>query len=487
MGGSARRHRGKRCRAHVRLASVLLTLVCLLPITSAAPAAEYAEGARAFDRGDYARAISLWRSAAWVSDDVDAQLELGDLYRTDKYVPKDIVEAYVWTYLAVINKPQPSDHLKVLSNSLGAELKRRAEKVLPELFFQMTSAEQREAERRIVYILASQGAEGLYRLGEIYFSCPTGGNVNVPYDRILCRPNVAPAPASVFNDNPVDAYAYFSMAEDLGHKYAATAKKTIWEQLLGCPALVPAPPAPSVGGPTPLAPIPGYSTYCDKIKWAADRMHEFWEPPFEVYPKPYSDESRVDTLKEEALTRIGSIKCSHFQEALRELGFYRGPIDSVCGPGTQKAILSYQASIGGPVTGALLPAQAVRLIRTAAVNGFAASQFTLGYMYFYGYGVPVSYPRARGWFEKAGGQRHPQALYNLGIMYRDGLGVEIDFAQAATYFMASRDAGYPKPDEIRCRLSEVKWPDEGGSKQGGAQQASRDPKVACPAKKGSNE
>jgi TPR repeat protein len=258
----------------------------------------------------------------------------------------------------------------------------------------------------------------------------------------------------VFEEDPIDALAYFALAEELGHKYAATAKGKVEELVNGksCSAQQ----ATTASAPSGAS----YERYCAEIKEAADSMAELWEPPFEVYPKPYSDESRVDTLKEAALARIGKIECAAFQRAMREIGFYRGEVDNACGPATRKSTLAYQASLGGPVTGELTPAQAVKLIRTAAVNGFASSQFTLGYMYHYGYGVPVSYPRARTWFEKAANQRHPYALYNLGILYRDGLGVRVDFSQAATYFLAAREAGYPRKQEIACRLKEVNWPDE---------------------------
>ncbi len=469
----------------LRRAGVLLALLACLTRATPAPAAEYAEGARAFEQGDYARAISLWRDAAWVNDDIDAQLQLADLYFPAKtamtgksasgrklalqYVPRDVVEAYVWTYLALINKQRSQGTLTVLTQELSTRLSDRFKNDMPRIYNQMTSTQRRDAEQRIIYILASRGAEGFYRLGEIYFACPRMLNWNpatneVPAvaDSVLCRyPNdaVARSPsASVFEEDPIDGLAYFMIAEELGYKYAATAKKKV-EQLVNGKSCT----SPQSGSP-PASSGASYEHYCGEIKDAADWMAELWEPPFEVYPKPYSDESRVDSLKEAALARIGKIECASFQRALREVGFYRGEIDNACGPTTRKATLAYQASLGGPVTGELMPPQAVKLIRTAAVNGFAPSQFTLGYMYHYGYGVPVSYPRARTWFEKAANQRHPYALYNLGIMYRDGLGVRVDFGQAATYFLAAREAEYPNKQEIACRLKEVNWSDESSAK-----------------------
>jgi TPR repeat protein len=441
---------------------VVLALLSLAR-ASPAPAAEYAEGARAFAAGNYARAIALWRVAAWVDDDIDAQLQLSDLYyhakraddgsyaeRVLKYVPKDVVEAYVWTYLAVINNQRFATNLPV-ATTRDTILAARFSKTLPALFNQMSTNERHEAEMRITYILASRGAAGFYRLGELYFACPNFKATSVLQgtfpvtDKVLCRQDQGANNPSVnvFYESPVDSLAYFMIAEELGHKYAGDAKKKV-VSLLG----------------------ENYTNFKNDIEKAADRLREFWEPTFEVYPKPHSDESHIDTLREEALARIGdNIRCAAFQEALRELGFYAGAVDDQCGPMTRKAMNAYQASIGGPV-GELLPAQAVKLIRTAAVNGFAPSQFTLGYMYHFGYGVPVSYPRARSWFEKAANQRYPFALYNLGILYRDGLGVPVDFGKAATYFLTARDAGYREgpPNDIATRLCEVRWPDEGAKR-----------------------
>lgn len=468
----------------LRRAGAFLAVLTCLTRAAPAPAAEYAEGARAFEQGDFARAISLWRDAAWVNDDIDAQIQLADLYfpprsatagkgasaksRVLQYVPRDVVEGYVWTYLALTNKQRSQGSLTVLTQELSTRLSNRFKSDMPRLYNQMTSTQRRDAEQRIIYVLASRGADGFYRLGEIYFACPLVMNwspatneVPATADNVLCRyPNDAGArfpSASVFEEDPIDALAYFTIAEELGHKYAAAAKRRVEQFVNGksCP--------PQSGNP-PASSTASYEHYCDEIKRAADWMAELWEPPFEVYPNPYSDESRVDTLKQAALARVGKMECASFQEALRELGFYRGAVDNACGSMTRKATLAYQASIGGPVTGELAPAQAVKLIRTAAVNGFAPTQFTLGFMYHYGYGVPVSYPRARTWFERAANQRHPYALYNLGIMYRDGLGVSVDFGQAATYFMAAREAGYPNKHEIACRLQEVNWSDESSAK-----------------------
>ena len=473
------------------LASAFLLVVFLLSSPAIGNSAEYAEGARAFERGDYTRAIELWRRAAWVDDDIDAELELADLYRQGKYAQKDMVESYVWTYLALLNNQRLSDLFNV-TDSLAIDVTNRSKFELPYLYVSMNSRERYEAEQRIVYILASRGADGFFRLGEAYFSCwraPSDQLDKSGRDSLLCRRSMGPQfthldGSNVISENPVDAYAYFSIAEELRQKYARTAKDQI-KMVLGIDLKAPK-TRDSGGRSSATAGCTGssfpsgtsskvdktigsvYSCFAESIITSADRMAEFWEPPFEVYPKPYSDESRIDSDKEDALAKIVNVPCSSIQEALLAIGFYSGAIDGSCAGTSRKAMLQYQASLGVPTTGELTPQQIVRLVRTSAVNGNAAGQFTLGTMYFYGYGVPISYPRARTWFEKAGDQRHPYALYNLGIMYRDGLGVDVDFGQAATYFMAARRSHYPNDGEISCRLAEVNWPDEGGEHGSGS-------------------
>jgi peptidoglycan hydrolase-like protein with peptidoglycan-binding domain len=52
------------------------------------------------------------------------------------------------------------------------------------------------------------------------------------------------------------------------------------------------------------------------------------------------------------------------QEALRRLGYYRGPIDGIIGPLTRAAIHRFQQEIGSEPTGALRADQATRLVLT---------------------------------------------------------------------------------------------------------------------------
>jgi peptidoglycan hydrolase-like protein with peptidoglycan-binding domain len=52
------------------------------------------------------------------------------------------------------------------------------------------------------------------------------------------------------------------------------------------------------------------------------------------------------------------------QEALRRLGYYRGPMDGIFGPLTQAAIRRFQQSVAAEPTGSLTAAEANRLVTT---------------------------------------------------------------------------------------------------------------------------
>lgn len=62
--------------------------------------------------------------------------------------------------------------------------------------------------------------------------------------------------------------------------------------------------------------------------------------------------------------------------------------------------------------------------------GDASAQFSLGYMYDQGHGVPQDYSLAAVWYRKAAEQGNPLAQNNLGILYYNGHGVPQDYAEA---------------------------------------------------------
>ena len=78
--------------------SVFLALVLALA-SRAMLADEMQDGQAAYDRGDYAAALSLWRPLA-EQGSARAQNNVGVLYENGKGVPQDVVEAVKWYRLA---------------------------------------------------------------------------------------------------------------------------------------------------------------------------------------------------------------------------------------------------------------------------------------------------------------------------------------------------------------------------------------------------
>lgn len=437
------------------LGLVLGALVLGFCLSLTTPArADYADGLRAFESGDYSRAISLWRRSGWQDDDMFSQFKLGELYRDGEYVPQDDVESYVWFFLAAINASRIG--VTLAATVAGLDTKKVALLERTKLVTPMVPSDRIEAERRIVYILASRGATGFFQLGEIYDATRGDDRLEAVLSNFTpeqkreaqgvltaIRNYVRGAPATPASGpessrapsadrdpgpqrNNAEALAYYIRSAERGHPVAVTLEAHLRNVLASQPDVIA----------------------------SAERRAAEWEPPFEHYPGGFSDESRGDSDRGVALDRVGELRLEFIQHALAALGYYTVKIDNAYGPSTREAIKKFQWSVGERSTGELTPAQTVALIKTAAVKGHAISQNTLGTMYFKGIGVPLDYVRARNWFERAADQRYAFALYNLGQLYRDGLGVPADKNQAATYFMAAQFAGYGSVD---TELRDLGW------------------------------
>lgn len=425
-----------------------------------AQAAGFADGKRAFDAGDYAQAVRLWRRAAWQQNDLLSQVELGKLYSSGKHTARDDTEAYVWYYLASVNPSTLG-----LSEIARQEARRLKDFSLIErarLFGPMVPSLRNEAHNRIVYILASSGADGQFRLAEIYderfgefgeelnvASTPVGSSAAAEefpglFTDSARETTTVTSDSSLSDDdresyalfsgiprNNAEALAYYIRASKRGHPLATVLESSLKEDVVDR--------------------TPGYGKL---VIEAALKRETGWAPPFEVYPGGHSDESLGDSDTEVALIAAEKLELRFIQHALRALGYYNLRVDNAPGPGTRNGIRQFQESIGARITGELTSDETVRLIRTAALRGHAISQNALGTMYFKGIGVPVDFVRAREWFQKAADQRYPFALYNLGVIFRDGLGVPVDTTLAASYFMAAKAAGY---GSVSRELKQVGW------------------------------
>ena len=84
---------------------------------------------------------------------------------------------------------------------------------------------------------------------------------------------------------------------------------------------------------------------------------------------------------------------------------------------------------------------ALREWRPFAEQGDAQSQYNLGWLYFYGRGVPQDYATARQWYEKAAVQGDTRAATNVGTMYLGGYGVPQDYLTALYWLRRAADHG----------------------------------------------
>jgi TPR repeat protein len=86
--------------------------------------------------------------------------------------------------------------------------------------------------------------------------------------------------------------------------------------------------------------------------------------------------------------------------------------------------------------------QAMRWFLSAANQGSAAAEFSVGAMYNFGYGVNLDYAEALRWYRKAADQAHTGAIVNLGNMYSQGEGVPKDDAEALRWFLKAADQAF---------------------------------------------
>ncbi|PKU21936.1 hypothetical protein CWS72_24430, partial [Telmatospirillum siberiense] len=86
-------------------------------------------------------------------------------------------------------------------------------------------------------------------------------------------------------------------------------------------------------------------------------------------------------------------------------------------------------------------AKALEAWQKDAEAGDPRSQYSMGYLYQFGLGVPHDLPKAKEWYEKAAAQNNADALYALGLLYEAGKVVPRDLAQAMSYYRKAADSG----------------------------------------------
>ena len=105
-------------------------------------------------------------------------------------------------------------------------------------------------------------------------------------------------------------------------------------------------------------------------------------------------------------------------------------------------------------------ASATRFVacRVAAEAGHADAQYSLGYMYSTGEGVPQDYAGAAVWYRRAAEQGDASAQVNLGSMYYKGEGVPQDYILAYMWFNLAGTNGPKKLLEVRDLVAQEMSP-----------------------------
>ena len=84
---------------------------------------------------------------------------------------------------------------------------------------------------------------------------------------------------------------------------------------------------------------------------------------------------------------------------------------------------------------------AIASLRKKAEQGDASAQFSFGYMYDSGRGVPQDYKEAVKWYRKAAEQGLAIAQSNLGFMYSNGYGVAKDETAGYMWYLLAGAKG----------------------------------------------
>jgi TPR repeat protein len=88
-------------------------------------------------------------------------------------------------------------------------------------------------------------------------------------------------------------------------------------------------------------------------------------------------------------------------------------------------------------------AQAVAFHRLAAAQGLDEAQYTLGNMYYCGFGVAQDDAEALRWYQLAAAQGDPGALHNVAFCHEHGRGVRKSKAAAIRWYKRAQAAGHP--------------------------------------------
>ena len=426
--------------------AIATALVASVGVTGTARA-DYHDALRAYafdaqgqvDRTEVAEALDMWRKYA-LAGDVLSRHVLGDLYshkplETDLavplpedtgVVPYDPVEALAWYSIAATHDFDDFNQTPGFEQ-VNARVRARAR--IGALRAEMTDAQVKAAEERLVQLLSAGSAFDLYRLGTMHQS-----GEGLPKDNTQALMFYKLAQSRNLNSAGVAAEAagfLMSIMEE-GEVARATKLAERWQ-----------PPLPgNLTGPSP---------YQVALQRDIERLQALRaEPLFERMEAQFSGNEHL------------------IQNALAALGLYLGPIDGDVGPGTRDAIRKFQytlveddASLTAAEkrdvqTGRLTVAQKLELIQRAAKRGHPQSQYVYGIMNADGIGVPVNGRAAEGWLKRSAGYGYPLAHYALGEYYTRGIQGENPLGpsrgQASYHYGQAAALGYEPAKDALVKL-----------------------------------
>jgi len=113
----------------------------------------------------------------------------------------------------------------------------------------------------------------------------------------------------------------------------------------------------------------------------------------------------------------------------------------ICTPLAQNGDVWSQETLGGMYYKIKNYKEALKWTKKAAMQGFASSQYRLGYMYELGEGTLTDYKQAVNWYRKSAEQGNTSAQNNMGLMYELGTGVLKNYKVSASWYQKSADGG----------------------------------------------
>lgn len=225
--------------------------------------------------------LSKLRAQAWRNDDFWAEVELGWRYYhgDDNHTEdnRDIVEAYVWDFLASVNSRVSADDTPPYVASTIVNERGRITQDLSEISNVLNAEQRDDVRNRIAYVLACRGPIGYAELGNIYAPSWSGGGAPPPQSGGGPMPLITPtsassyspgtSPTSLLEANDHDALMFYKRADiKAGHALPVYAQYTAnYEQEI------------RQRHPNP-----------DAIIRSAEQDAQSWRPAFNAYPRGHA-------------------------------------------------------------------------------------------------------------------------------------------------------------------------------------------------------